>query len=108
DRQLGVALADLPGAIEPLRMPDVAPAVAADQALSRAAQDLLVGRDPADAVLGQQRDHRLADRALARPHPPRAPAEAGGMAVDGAADLDGGILRVAAAVRRQSHIGHRL
>ncbi len=86
----------------------MAPAVAPDQAVGRAAQDLLVGRDPLDAVLGQQRDHRLADRALARPHPTRPLAESIGVALDGAADVHRRILGIPAPVRRQRHVGHRL
>ena len=54
DRQLVPGLADLPRPIEQLGMADVAPAVATDLAVGRAAQDLLVGRDPLDAVLRQQ------------------------------------------------------
>ena len=77
DRQLVARLAHLPGAIEQLGMADVPPAVAADLAVGRAAEDLLVGGDPLDAVLGQQRDHLLADRAFARPHAPRSLAEDG-------------------------------
>ena len=81
-------------------MADVAPAVAADLAVGRAAEDLLVGGDPVDAVPGQQRDHRLADRALARPHAPRALAEAPRVALDGPADVDLGVLGIAVAVAR--------
>ena len=75
DRQLGAGLAEPPGPVEPVGVADVAPAVAPDQAVRRAGQDLLVGGDPSDAVLGQQGDERLADRALAGPHPARRVAE---------------------------------
>ncbi len=108
DRQLVPGLADLPGPIEQLGMADVAPAVAADLAAGRAAQDLFVGRDPLDPVLGQERDHRLADRALAGPHAPRPFAEVADVALDGAADMHRGVFGVTAAIGRQGHVGHRL
>ncbi len=68
DAQLVLALAHLVGPIQAVGVADVALAVAADEALRRVAEDLLVGGDPADAVLGQQRHHRLADATLGRPH----------------------------------------
>ena len=53
ERQLVIALARLPGPVEQLGMPDVAPAVAPDLAAGGTAQDLLVGGDPLDAVASQ-------------------------------------------------------
>ena len=108
DRQLRFALAHLPGAVEQLGMADVAPAVAADLAAGRAAQDLLVGGDPLDAVPGQQRDQGLADRALAGPHAPWRRSEAPQVAFDGAADVDLGVLGITVAIGWQGHVGHRL
>ena len=70
DRQLVITLACLPGSIKQLGMSNVAPAVAPDLAPRRAAQDLLIGRDPLDSMLSQQGNKGLADRALAGPHAP--------------------------------------
>ena len=89
-------------------MADVAPAVAPDLAAGRAAQDLLVGGDPLDAVLGQQGHERLADRALAGPHPPGSRAEPPDVALHGPADVDLGVVGIALAIARQGHVGHGL
>ena len=108
DGQLGARLGDLPGAIQQFGVADVAPAVAADLAVGRTAEDLLIRGDPPDAVPGQQRDHRLRDRPLARPHPARGRAEVLAVRRDGARDVVFGILGVAVAIRGQVDVGHRL
>ncbi len=100
DRQLVIRFTDLPGAIEQFRVTHVTSAVATNLAIGRATQDLLIGRDPLDALRRQERDHRLRDRPLTRPHAARALTKVLGVTFDGAADMDQGIVRVAAAVTR--------
>ena len=87
---------------------DVALAVAADEALRGGAEDLLVCGDPADAVPGQERDHRLADRALGRPHARGPAAEQPLVLLDGPADVQLGVVGIAARVLRQADVGHGL
>src|SRR5205085_649858 len=101
DPQFVATLGDLPGAIEHLGMADVAPAVTPYLAVGRTAEDLLVGGDPLDSVSGQERDHLLADRALARPHPSGTFAEMPYVRLDGAADMDLGIVGIAVPIAGQ-------
>ena len=108
DRQLVSGLAHLPGPVEQFGMADVPAAVATDLAARRAAQDLFVGRDPLDAVLGQERDQRLADRAFTGPHAPWSFAEEADVALDRAADVGRGVFGVTATIGRQGHLGHGL
>src|SRR5438034_2883243 len=60
DAQLMARLGDLVGPIHPIGVAHMPPAVAAHEALRGMAQNLLIGGDPADAMLRQQRQHRLA------------------------------------------------
>ena len=106
--QLALALAHPVGAVHALGVDDVAVAVAADEALRRVAEDLLVGGDPLDAVLDQERNHRLADAALGGPHADRRLAEQVGVLRDRPADVHRGVFGVAAGVARQLALGHRL
>ena len=108
DRQLVIALACLPGSIKQLGMADVAPAVAPDLAARRAAQNLLVGRDPLDAMLGQQWNKRLADRALAGPHSPGSGPKPRLMAFHGPANVKLGVVGIAFAIAGQGNVGHGL
>src|SRR5262249_35078226 len=107
DRELASGLADSPGPIKQLGIADMAAAIARDLTPEGASQALLVRCDPLDSMPRQKWDHRLTDRALARPHPPWPLAEYRLVLFDCAADLDLGVLRVAVLVRRQVHIRHR-
>ena len=88
---------------------DVALAVAADEAVRRGAEDLLVGGDPADAVLGP-----AAAASPGRPTPRPATCPRGGWPKSRVCcstarrTWSGGVLGVAAGVARQLDVGHRL
>ena len=107
DRKLVGPFGHSPGTIQQLGMANMAPAVAADLAVEGAAEDFLVGGDPLDSVPRQQRDHRLADGAFARPHSARAFAENRVVLLDGAADMNLGVFRITVAIGGQVHVGHR-
>src|SRR5207249_3530499 len=86
------ALGDQIRPIHVVRIADRAPTIAADEALRRMAQDFLVSGNPTYAVLSQQRQHRLADGALGRPHAAWRPAEGARVHLDGPADVSFGVL----------------
>src|SRR5262249_45378398 len=53
-----------------LRIANEAATVAAHQPMRRLAEDFLIGRNPADAVLREEWNQALADRTFRRPHSP--------------------------------------
>src|SRR5262245_52332893 len=67
DTQSGTCLFYPVRLIQAVGVADVPTGVAADKALRRPAQNLLIRADPADAMAHQKRQHGLADRAFRRP-----------------------------------------
>src|SRR5579884_984113 len=98
DAQLGLALTHFIGAIELFRIADMAPAIPTDRAVRRGAEHFLIRGDPADAVLGQKRQHALTHRTLGRPHALGLLAENAFVFLHGAANVDSGIFEIAARV----------
>src|SRR6516165_8616941 len=71
DPELMARLGHLIGTVHVAGISDVAAIVSTNKALSRAAQDFLVGGNPANAMLSQKREYALAYGSLRRPHPSR-------------------------------------
>ncbi|MNS75430.1 hypothetical protein D3C72_1089520 [compost metagenome] len=76
--------------------------------LERSREHLLVGRDPADAGLLEERRDGLGDGALARPHAPRRTAEEALVVLDGGVHVELGVFRVAEALGGHGRARHGL
>src|SRR5438876_8773799 len=96
DGQLRARLADFVRSIHPIRIAHGTAIIPADKTLRRLPKDFLVGGEPTDAVLAQERQHFLTYRPLGRPHAHGRFAEDLGMLLDRPPHLHDGVVRITA------------
>src|SRR5262249_42960678 len=100
DAKLRAVLNHLVGPVQVVGIPDVALRVAEGEPRRGRAGDVFVRRDPPDAVLVEEGKHRLTNGAFGRPRPTRGCAEPLRVHFDGPANVNLGIVDVAAAIAR--------